>query len=61
FHSFPTVGASRLSPDRFYLVRPDGFVAAEATGDEAIGVFRGALAEHGVRRARHARVDTVSG
>jgi 2-polyprenyl-6-methoxyphenol hydroxylase-like FAD-dependent oxidoreductase len=61
FHSFPTIGASRLSPDRFYLVRPDGFVAAEATGDEAIRVFRGALAEQGVRRARHARVDTVSG
>ncbi|WP_411722016.1 FAD-dependent monooxygenase [Mycetocola sp.] len=61
FHSFPTVGASRLSAGRFYLVRPDGFVAAEATGDEAITIFRKALADHGVRRARHAEVDTVSG
>ncbi|MET0933032.1 MAG: FAD-dependent monooxygenase [Mycetocola sp.] len=51
-HSFPAVGSSRLSTGWFYLVRPDGFVAAEAIGDEAIETFRRALAEHGVRRDR---------
>jgi hypothetical protein len=32
-----------LRPDRLYLVRPDGFVAAEATPTEAAEVFRNAL------------------
>jgi 2-polyprenyl-6-methoxyphenol hydroxylase-like FAD-dependent oxidoreductase len=61
FHSFPTTGSSKLSPGRFYLVRPDGFVAAEAAGTEAIGVFRSALAEQGVSRKRLVEVATVSG
>jgi 2-polyprenyl-6-methoxyphenol hydroxylase-like FAD-dependent oxidoreductase len=61
FHSFSTAGTSRLSPGRFYLIRPDGFVAAEAAGDEAIDVFRSTLTEQGVLRDRLVGIDTVSG
>jgi 2-polyprenyl-6-methoxyphenol hydroxylase-like FAD-dependent oxidoreductase len=50
-HHFPTTGKSRLASGRFYLVRPDGFVAAEATGSAAIDVFRAALDAHGARLA----------
>jgi 2-polyprenyl-6-methoxyphenol hydroxylase-like FAD-dependent oxidoreductase len=52
FHSFPTTGTSRLSAGRFYLIRPDGFVAAEAIGPSSIDTFRAALAAHGVSRTR---------
>ncbi|MET4638981.1 2-polyprenyl-6-methoxyphenol hydroxylase-like FAD-dependent oxidoreductase [Mycetocola sp. 2940] len=60
FHRFPAVGSSKLSPGRFYLVRPDGFVAAEAAGGEAIAVFRRALSEHGVR-PEHSGIGAVTG
>lgn len=60
-HRFPTAGSSKLVNGRFYLIRPDGFVAAEADGRQAIEVFRTALAEHGLARDRRAEVDTVSG
>jgi 2-polyprenyl-6-methoxyphenol hydroxylase-like FAD-dependent oxidoreductase len=61
FHSFPTPGSSKLSAGRFYLIRPDGFVAAEAVGSDAIKIFRSTLAEHGVSRDRPVGVGTVSG
>ncbi|GAB2596329.1 2-polyprenyl-6-methoxyphenol hydroxylase [Paractinoplanes abujensis] len=39
-HAFaPAPPATGLQPGRLYLVRPDGFVAAEAGVDEAAGVF----------------------
>jgi 2-polyprenyl-6-methoxyphenol hydroxylase-like FAD-dependent oxidoreductase len=60
-HSFPTVGSSRLSTGRFYLIRPDGFVAAEATGNSAVATFRAALAAQGVARKPGARIGTVTG
>jgi 2-polyprenyl-6-methoxyphenol hydroxylase-like FAD-dependent oxidoreductase len=40
---FSTAGRSRLQPDRLYLVRPDGFVAAGAPADTALRVFQRAL------------------
>ncbi len=42
-HLFPAAPRTALRPDRLYLVRPDGFVAAQATPAEAAGVFRRAL------------------
>ncbi|BDZ44841.1 FAD-dependent monooxygenase [Naasia aerilata] len=41
--AFRSAGSSRLRPDRLYLVRPDGFVAAQATPAEARAVFQAAL------------------
>jgi 2-polyprenyl-6-methoxyphenol hydroxylase-like FAD-dependent oxidoreductase len=42
-HLFPAAPHTALLPDRLYLVRPDGFVAAQAAPEEAAGVFRRAL------------------
>ena len=42
-HVFPPAPASRLQPGRFYLVRPDGFVAAEAAPADAAEVFDQAM------------------
>lgn len=43
-HTFPPAPpATGLRPGRFYLVRPDGFVAAEAPPDTAEATFRAAL------------------
>ncbi|AGZ39751.1 FAD-dependent monooxygenase [Actinoplanes friuliensis] len=42
-HLFDPAPRTPLLPDRFYLVRPDGFVAAEAPPPEAAEVFRRAL------------------
>jgi 2-polyprenyl-6-methoxyphenol hydroxylase-like FAD-dependent oxidoreductase len=42
-HVFPPAPLTGLRPDRLYLVRPDEFVAAEATPAEAAEVFRNAL------------------
>lgn len=61
FHSFPSTGSSRLSAGRFYLIRPDGFVAAEAAGDRAVEVFRATLAAHGVALARDPVIGAVAG
>jgi 2-polyprenyl-6-methoxyphenol hydroxylase-like FAD-dependent oxidoreductase len=38
-HVFPPAPATPLRPGRLYLVRPDGFVAAEADPDEAVRTF----------------------
>jgi 2-polyprenyl-6-methoxyphenol hydroxylase-like FAD-dependent oxidoreductase len=38
-HVFPEAPATQLRPGRLYLVRPDGFVAAEATPADAVQVF----------------------
>ncbi|MGK5681287.1 FAD-dependent monooxygenase [Actinoplanes sp. URMC 104] len=38
-HVFPPAPATGLRPGTLYLVRPDGFVAAEAAPAEAAGVF----------------------
>nr|WP_221381154.1 FAD-dependent monooxygenase [Actinoplanes polyasparticus] len=38
-HVFPPAPGTGLQPGRLYLVRPDGFVAAEAAVSEAAGVF----------------------
>ena len=38
-HIFPEASATLLRPGRFYLVRPDGFVAAEAAPADASHVF----------------------
>ncbi|MBG6239299.1 2-polyprenyl-6-methoxyphenol hydroxylase-like FAD-dependent oxidoreductase [Mycetocola sp. CAN_C7] len=55
-HAFPSTGTSRLVPGRFYLVRPDGFVAAESPGETALVIFGRALdaagePRHGARVA----------
>jgi hypothetical protein len=42
-HTFPPPSTPRLRAGMFYLVRPDGFVAAQATASEAAGIFRAAL------------------
>jgi 2-polyprenyl-6-methoxyphenol hydroxylase-like FAD-dependent oxidoreductase len=42
-HLFPAAPHTALRPDRLYLVRPDGFVAAEAAPEAAAEVFRRAL------------------
>jgi 2-polyprenyl-6-methoxyphenol hydroxylase-like FAD-dependent oxidoreductase len=41
-HVFPAAPGTPLRADRLYLVRPDGFVAAAATPDDAPDVFRAA-------------------
>ena len=42
-HAFPEAPRTALRPDRLYLVRPDGFVAAEAPPESAADVFRRAM------------------
>jgi 2-polyprenyl-6-methoxyphenol hydroxylase-like FAD-dependent oxidoreductase len=42
-HRFPSAPQTALRPDRLYLVRPDGFVAAEAAPAEAVPAFRKVL------------------
>ena len=42
-HVFPPAPDTRLQPGRFYLVRPDGFVAAEAAPPDAAEVFDQAM------------------
>jgi 2-polyprenyl-6-methoxyphenol hydroxylase-like FAD-dependent oxidoreductase len=42
-HVFPEAPRTRLRPVRLYLVRPDGFVAAEASPVDAARVFREAM------------------
>ena len=42
-HRFRSASGSRLQAGVFYLVRPDGFVAAGAPASEAVAKFRGAL------------------
>ncbi|WP_159617630.1 FAD-dependent monooxygenase [Arthrobacter zhaoguopingii] len=42
-HRFPAAPAAGLRPDRFYLVRPDGFVAAEAPAHRGVSALRAAL------------------
>ncbi|WP_250035823.1 FAD-dependent monooxygenase [Paractinoplanes maris] len=39
-HVFPPAPGTGLQPGKLYLVRPDGFVAAEAAVAEAAGVFQ---------------------
>jgi 2-polyprenyl-6-methoxyphenol hydroxylase-like FAD-dependent oxidoreductase len=41
-HVFPPAPGTKLRPGRVYLVRPDGFVAAAATPEDAPAVFRSA-------------------
>jgi 2-polyprenyl-6-methoxyphenol hydroxylase-like FAD-dependent oxidoreductase len=41
-HVFPSARETGLQQGRLYLVRPDGFVAADATPDDAPAVFRAA-------------------
>jgi hypothetical protein len=41
---FPDIRNRRLVDGRVYLVRPDGFVAAVSTPDDAVSRFRRALA-----------------
>jgi 2-polyprenyl-6-methoxyphenol hydroxylase-like FAD-dependent oxidoreductase len=42
-HVFPAALGTGLRPGRLYLVRPDGFVAAEAAPAEAARIFREAM------------------
>src|SRR3990170_8197774 len=42
-HEFPPAPSTRLRAGVFYLVRPDGFVAATATAADAAATFRRAL------------------
>ncbi len=42
-HRFPAAPAAGLRADRLYLVRPDGFVAAEAPAHRAVTLLRHAL------------------
>jgi 2-polyprenyl-6-methoxyphenol hydroxylase-like FAD-dependent oxidoreductase len=42
-HIFAAAPGTRLQPGRLYLVRPDGFVAAEATPSDAAKIFTDAL------------------
>jgi 2-polyprenyl-6-methoxyphenol hydroxylase-like FAD-dependent oxidoreductase len=42
-HIFPAAPQTPLTPGRLYLVRPDGFVAAEAAPADAAETFRAAL------------------
>jgi 2-polyprenyl-6-methoxyphenol hydroxylase-like FAD-dependent oxidoreductase len=42
-HRFPPAPRTALRPDLLYLVRPDGFVAAEAARPHAVDTFRAAL------------------
>ena len=48
FYVFHSVGRTALQPGRYYLVRPDGFVAAEAEPTEAASHFRSQLTSWGV-------------
>ncbi|RLQ86486.1 monooxygenase [Mycetocola zhadangensis] len=48
FHAFGSIGATALTPGRFYLVRPDGFVAAEADASGAAAHFRAELSSWGI-------------
>ena len=48
FLEFDSVGATALQPGRFYLVRPDGFVAADADPSKAAEHFRRVLTDWGV-------------
>jgi len=41
--TFPSSGGSRLRSERLYLVRPDGFVAADALAADALTTFEAAL------------------
>ncbi|WP_407444065.1 FAD-dependent monooxygenase [Rhodococcus sp. (in: high G+C Gram-positive bacteria)] len=50
-HAFTSTGATALRPSHFYLVRPDGFVAAAADADDAVAaasLFRLRLREWGI-------------
>jgi 2-polyprenyl-6-methoxyphenol hydroxylase-like FAD-dependent oxidoreductase len=47
-HTFASTGDTALEAERYYLVRPDGFVAAIADPDEAAEVFRRQLSSWGV-------------
>lgn len=50
-HAFASVGATPLRQSRFYLVRPDGFVAADADAGDAVSAarqFRRELLEWGL-------------
>jgi hypothetical protein len=38
-HVFPAAPQTLLKPGRLYLVRPDGFVAAEAAPADAVQAF----------------------
>ena len=51
-HTFPAPSTSRLRAGMFYLVRPDGFVAAQATASEVAGAFRAAQPERYLGAAR---------
>jgi hypothetical protein len=42
-HVFPGAPRTALRPGRLYLLRPDGFVAAEASPGDAARVFRAAI------------------
>ncbi|GHD50812.1 FAD-dependent monooxygenase [Mycetocola manganoxydans] len=55
-HQFESTGNTRLVPGWFYLIRPDGFVAAEAAGGAAARKFRRALDAAGVPRRPTERV-----
>ena len=48
-HIFAAAPQTPLGPGRLYLVRPDGFVAAEAAPADAAEVFRAALPFPGPR------------
>ena len=48
FHTFGSVGGTSLVLGRYYLVRPDGFVAAEADPQIAAGHFRAELSSWGI-------------
>lgn len=60
-HTFPTPGGSRLEPGLFYLVRPDGFVAAESPGRTAVAVFTTALITAGISPAPAGGLGTLGG
>lgn len=54
-YAFASVGATALRSARFYLVRPDGFVAADADASDAV-----AAAEHFRRELREWGVDPTA-
>jgi hypothetical protein len=51
-HAFGSTGPTALRPGRYYLVRPDGFVAAEASPTDAAEYFRRQLSSWGVHPDR---------
>lgn len=55
-HTFPSTGPSALVAGRYYLVRPDGFVAAEAPAGTAAAEFRRALDAAGLPHTARGRV-----